>query len=174
MNATIFAYKQKDKDSKNTLFWTFNGCPYIYNHIPKQDKPKEEQNNQKPEKKDKKGKKEENKEDKIEPTLCPNIILVLEYPDLIPYVYTDEIAVEKVIGGAKLNAPGIKECPVPFQKGDVVAVRLLGQKDAFAVGVANISSNQLPTKEKGVGVYVSHVLKDQLWEMMISNRNDTS
>ena len=80
--ANIFSYKQKG--SKNTLFWTINGCPYFYNHIPKPKEQKGDQKGeQKGEQKGKKRKKEEKKEDQIEITLCPNLILVLEYPDLI-------------------------------------------------------------------------------------------
>ena len=134
-NASIFVYKQKD--SKIPLFWTFNECPYLYNHIPKKDK--EEQNKQKDEKKGKKDKKDFTKET----TICPHLILVLEYPELIPCVYVDEKGVEKIIKGAPAMAPGIKGFERPFQKGDVVAVRLLEEEDAFAVGVALISSQQL-------------------------------
>ena len=70
---------------------------------------------------------------------------------------------------------GIKGFEKTFQKGDVVAARLVGKEEAFAFGVACISSQQLEDKTKkfsGAGVDVSHVLKDQLWEMMISNRKE--
>ena len=95
--------------------------------------------------------------------VCPNLILVLEYPDLLPCVYVDEGAVRPLLNGASLMAPGIKECPQDFEEGAVVAVRLLGHEEAFALGIATLSSEKLKSNPKGAAIEIKHILKDSLW-----------
>lgn len=96
--------------------------------------------------------------------VCPNLILVLEYPDLLPCVYVDEGAVRALLRGADLMAPGIKQCPQEFEEGQVIAIRLLDQEEAFAIGVSVVSSEDIKRNPKNTAIEIKHILKDALWE----------
>lgn len=99
--------------------------------------------------------------------ICPHLMLVLQYPDLLPAVYVDEGAVKAVLkkdGATKLMAPGIKQAPQDFEVGDIVAVRLLEHEEAFAIGIAMQSSKDIRAHPKDCAIEIKHVLKDALWE----------
>lgn len=98
--------------------------------------------------------------------VLPNLILVLQYPDLLPYVYVDDGAVKPLLGGSNLKGPGIKkiEETAPFEKNTVIAVRLLGNEEAFAVGITLKSLEEIRNSPQGDAIEILHVLKDQLWE----------
>lgn len=101
--------------------------------------------------------------DKKTSCVCPNLKLVLEYPDLLPCVYVDEGAVKALINGADLKAPGVKGCPNDFEVNSIVAVRLLEHEEAFALGIAVMSSEDLKKKPNGNAIKIHHILKDELW-----------
>ncbi|OHT12729.1 Translation machinery-associated protein 20 [Tritrichomonas foetus] len=96
--------------------------------------------------------------------VLPHLKYVIEYPDLLPCVYVDDGAVRALLRGATLMAPGIKQVPQPFESGDVLAIRLLEQEAAFAVGVAVVSSEEMAKNPKGDAIDIKHILKDGLWE----------
>ena len=100
-----------------------------------------------------------------EGTVLPHLQTVIEYPEILPYVYVDDGAVKPLLSGAKLKAPGIKGRNKDFEKGTALAVRLLNEESAFAIGVAMMSSDEAETAGSGDAVNILHVLKDGLWDV---------
>lgn len=108
------------------------------------------------------------------PIVFPNLYLVLQYPEILPYVYVDEGAVKPLLGGSNLKGPGIKEIEntAPFEKNTVIAIRLLEKKgeevehheEAFAIGITTRSLDEIKKSPSGDCIEIFHVLKDQLWE----------
>ncbi|NPB00132.1 MAG: DUF1947 domain-containing protein [Crenarchaeota archaeon] len=78
-----------------------------------------------------------------------------------PYVKVDEGAVPRILNGADVMRPGIREISGDFEKGDVVAVR--DPKDrTIAVTLALYSRREVETMQKGKVLKNVHYLGDKI------------
>jgi len=93
----------------------------------------------------------------------PVLKIAIENPGLLPCVYVDDGAVKALLRGADLMAPGIKQIPGPFQVNQIVEIRLLEQKEPFAIGLTTVSSEELTQGKSGIAIRILHVLRDGLY-----------
>jgi len=78
-----------------------------------------------------------------------------------PYVKVDEGAVPRILNGADVMRPGIREFSGDFSKGDIVAVR--DPKDrTIAVTIALVSRSECEQMQKGKVLKNIHYLGDKL------------
>lgn len=115
--------------------------------------------------------------------VLPCLKLVHQYPQLnFTKVTVDEGAIPFVLGGANIMCPGLTnpggcmpedgvegdgEDGFPkdgLEKGAGVVIYAEGKKHALAVGVMKLSSSVIRSKNKGIGIEVSHFLGDGLYQ----------
>mmetsp|Transcript_10436 Transcript_10436/g.15498 ORF Transcript_10436/g.15498 Transcript_10436/m.15498 type:complete len:188 (-) Transcript_10436:2221-2784(-) len=102
--------------------------------------------------------------------VLPTLKFVHKYPDL-PWtkVTVDKGAIPFVLGGANIMCPGLTnpggEIEDGLQKGQAVIIMAEGKEHAIAVGKLKISSEDIRTKNKGIGIEVAHYLGDKLFEL---------
>lgn len=99
---------------------------------------------------------------------CPTLKLLHQYPFLLPQQRVDKGAIKFVLSGANIMCPGLthpnaKMTPAPA--GTVVAIMAEGKETALAVGLTSMSTDDIASKNKGVGVENCHYLNDGLWNM---------
>ncbi len=84
-----------------------------------------------------------------------------------PYVKVDDGAVPKILNGADVMRPGIREIIGEFQKGDIVAVRDLRDR-TIAVTIALVSRSDCEKMQKGKVLKNIHYLGDKLSKVISS------
>ncbi|KAI9323122.1 hypothetical protein BX666DRAFT_1883530 [Dichotomocladium elegans] len=101
----------------------------------------------------------------------PTVYTLWEHPDILPAIYTVEPVIEKLIDGADLMIPGVFPGPdgmIPdVEKGELVAIKILGYDYPLAVGTMALSSRDIRVRSdmKGKAVHLIHVYRDYLWTM---------
>lgn len=73
-----------------------------------------------------------------------------------------------VLSGANIMCPGLTHpnaVMTPAPKDTVVAVMAEGKEHALAIGCTAMSTDEIKSKNKGVGVDNYHYLNDGLWNM---------
>lgn len=98
----------------------------------------------------------------------PTLRLLHRYPFLCPWQQVDKGAIRFVLSGANimcpgLTSPGARMTPVP--KGAVVAIMAEGKEHPLAVGFTAMSTDDISSINKGIGVENVHYLNDGLWHM---------
>jgi len=99
---------------------------------------------------------------------CPTLRLLHQYPFLLPPQRVDKGAIRFVLSGANIMCPGLTHANAvmtPAPKGTLVAVMAEGKEHALAVGCAVMSTEEIASKNKGIGVENYHYLNDGLWNM---------
>nr|SVE93310.1 EOG090X0FDS [Moina brachiata] len=96
----------------------------------------------------------------------PSLRLLHKYPYILPWLQVDKGAIKFVLSGANimcpgLTSPGAKMTPCP--KGTVVAIMAEGKQHALAVGITSLSTEEILSVNKGIGVESYHYLNDGLW-----------
>lgn len=97
----------------------------------------------------------------------PTLRTLHKYPFLLPIWRVDRGAIKHVMNGAHVMVPGLKseravmEDDVP--KGSVVAVYAETKEHAIAVGIAQMSCEEIRTSDKGIAVENLHHMSDDLW-----------
>jgi len=83
----------------------------------------------------------------------------------LPKVYVDKGAMEALLRGADLMAPGIKSVEGVFKEGDIVVICELESRRPFAVGRALTPSDPIVKGElkKGKVVENIHYFNDEIW-----------
>ena len=81
-----------------------------------------------------------------------------------PNVVVDMGAIQFVCKGANIMRPGIKEFS-DFKKGDIVCVIEESQQKFLAVGIAEMSSDELKEAKKGEVIKNIHYISDNFWEI---------
>ena len=89
---------------------------------------------------------------------------ILPFLNQTSNVVVDMGAVQFVCKGANIMRPGIKDFS-DFKKGDVVCVIEESQQKFLAVGIAEISSDELNEIKKGEVVKNMHYISDNFWEI---------
>ena len=81
-----------------------------------------------------------------------------------PNVVVDMGAIQFVCKGANIMRPGIKDFS-DFKKGDIVCVIEESQQKFLAVGIAEMSSDELKEAKKGEVIKNMHYISDNFWEI---------
>nr|SVE79804.1 EOG090X0FDS [Daphnia magna] len=87
-------------------------------------------------------------------------------PYILPWQQVDKGAIRFVLSGANimcpgLTSPGARMTPCP--KGAIVAIMAEGKQHALAVGITSMSTADIQSVNKGIGVENYHYLNDGLW-----------
>ncbi|KAG8989115.1 translation machinery-associated protein 20 [Tulasnella sp. JGI-2019a] len=102
--------------------------------------------------------------------LMPSLRLLHKYPDLLPHVQVDRGAIRFLLAGAHMMCPGFtsaggrlppKEAGLPA--GVAVAIHCEGKEHAAAVGITKLSTEEIKSLNKNVGVELMAFLGDDLW-----------
>jgi len=99
---------------------------------------------------------------------CPTLRLLHQYPFLLPQERVDKGAIRFVLSGANIMCPGLTHKNARMtaaDKGTVVAIMAEGKTHALAVGCTAMSTGDIASINKGVGVENYHYLNDGLWNM---------
>lgn len=81
----------------------------------------------------------------------------------------DRGAIKFILGGANIMCPGLtsKGAQLPdspgYDKGQVVAIYAEGKEHALAVGILTMSTEEIKSVNKGIGVELVSYLGDGLW-----------
>ncbi|KAJ1951748.1 translation machinery-associated protein 20 [Linderina pennispora] len=101
--------------------------------------------------------------------ITPTLRLLHQFPNILPHVQVDRGAIKFVLSGANIMCPGLtspgaklpeKSLPVDT----VVAVMAEGKEHALAIGVLKMSTDEIKTINKGIGVDLIQYLSDPLWK----------
>ena len=95
--------------------------------------------------------------------IFPFLKIAIEYPGLLKSVYCHDEAVASLFRGSALMARGTWGTDETYQKGDIVQIRMVGEKYPFAVGLMEMSGTEIARRPDGPAVSVLHILRDGLW-----------
>ncbi|KAL6450237.1 TMA20 Translation machinery-associated protein 20 [Candida maltosa Xu316] len=100
--------------------------------------------------------------------LVPTLQTVHKYPQCFPRVKVDRGAIKFVLGGANIMCPGLTspgaELPEEnIEEGTIVTVYAEGKENALAIGKLLMSTDDIKSKNKGIGIELLHYLGDGLW-----------
>ncbi|KAG7832090.1 hypothetical protein KL920_000425 [Ogataea angusta] len=100
--------------------------------------------------------------------LLPSLKLVHKYPTFFPRVQVDRGAIKFVLSGANIMCPGLTskggwlpEEDIP--KDTTVVVYAEGKEHALAVGKLLMSTDEIKSVNKDIGIELYHYLGDGLW-----------
>ncbi|KAF5114170.1 hypothetical protein DV454_003123 [Geotrichum candidum] len=103
--------------------------------------------------------------------VIPTLSVIHKYPDVLPAVRVDRGAIKFILGGANIMCPGLtsKGAQLPeapgFEKGQVVAIYAEGKQHALAVGILTMSTEEIKSVNKGIGIELISYLGDGLWAL---------
>ncbi|CAN6674571.1 translation machinery-associated protein 20 [Trichomonascus vanleenenianus] len=103
--------------------------------------------------------------------LVPTLRLVHKYPDRFPSIRVDRGAIKFILSGANIMCPGLtsKGGKIPdapgYEKDQIVAIYAEGKEHALAVGVLTMSTEEIKSVNKGIGVNLMMYLGDGLWSL---------
>lgn len=101
--------------------------------------------------------------------LIPSLKIVHKYPHAFPSVKVDRGAIKFVLSGANVMCPGLtsKGAQLPeapgLEKDVLVAIYAEGKEHALAIGKLNMSTEEIKSINKGIGIEMFHYLGDGLW-----------
>eukprot|EP00918_Siedleckia_nematoides_P074213 GHVU01162163.1.p1 GENE.GHVU01162163.1~~GHVU01162163.1.p1 ORF type:complete len:183 (+),score=22.06 GHVU01162163.1:89-637(+) len=103
-----------------------------------------------------------------EGSFFPTLKLLHMYPFLLPPMQVDKGAIRFVLSGANimcpgLTSPGAKMTRLPAET--VVGIFAEGKQHPLAIGLTKMSTDDMLSINKGVGVDNIHYLNDGLWHM---------
>jgi len=98
----------------------------------------------------------------------PTLRLLHQYPDMMPKLRADKGAIKFVLSGAHIMCPGLTSAGATIHdevgEEHPVAIYAEGNEHAMAVGVATLSTADIKSVNKGIGVENVHYLNDGLWK----------
>ncbi|KAI8142172.1 PUA-like domain-containing protein [Fennellomyces sp. T-0311] len=102
----------------------------------------------------------------------PTLKLLHKYPDILPKIQVDRGAIKFVLSGANIMCPGLTSkgarMDVELPEGAVVAIMAEGKETALAVGLLQMSTDDIRKKNKGIGCDNIHYLTDTLWKEIVA------
>ncbi|XP_031571611.1 malignant T-cell-amplified sequence 1-like [Actinia tenebrosa] len=101
-------------------------------------------------------------------TYYPSLRLLHQYPCMLPHEQVDRGAIRFILSGANIMCPGLTSPGakmVQQPKDAVVAIMAEGKQHALAIGVLKMSTDEISSVNKGIGVENIHYLNDGLWQM---------
>lgn len=102
--------------------------------------------------------------------LIPMLRIVHKYPQLFPSVQVDRGAIKFVLSGANvmcpgLTSPGAKLPEENLEQDTIVTIYAEGKENALAIGKLTMSTDDIKSKNKGIGIELLHYLGDGLWNL---------
>ncbi|KAH3839653.1 malignant T-cell-amplified sequence 1-like [Dreissena polymorpha] len=98
----------------------------------------------------------------------PSLKLLHKFPFILPHMQVDKGAIKFVLSGANIMCPGLTSPGArmtKLEKDQIVAIMAEGKECALAIGVTKMSTEEIISKNKGIGVDNIHYLNDGLWNM---------
>eukprot|EP01134_Creolimax_fragrantissima_P004420 CFRG4420T1 len=102
----------------------------------------------------------------------PTLRLLHRFPDILPHEQVDKGAIRFVLSGAHIMCPGLTSPGakmVTVDKDAIVAITGEGKSHAMAIGRMKMSSDDIKSINKGIGVDNLHFLQDGLWQTKTLN-----
>ncbi len=99
--------------------------------------------------------------------IVPTLITLNTYPKLreyYPQVVVDDGAVPKIINGADVMRPGIKDICGDFRKNDIILVRDFRNR-IISLGIAMYNRSEVESMSKGKVIKNIHYLGDKIWKL---------
>ena len=98
----------------------------------------------------------------------PTLRVLHQYPDMMPRLRCDQGAIKFVLSGANIMCPGLTSPGATIHDeapaGAPVAIYAEGKEHAMAVGLTQLSTDDIRAVNKGVAVELMHHLNDGLWK----------
>lgn len=103
--------------------------------------------------------------------LVPSLRTVHKYPDCFPKVQVDRGAIKFVMSGANVMCPGLTSAGAKLPeeslpKDSVVTIYAEGKENALAIGKLTMSTDDIKSINKGIGIELLHYLGDGLWKLV--------
>ncbi|XP_046853348.1 malignant T-cell-amplified sequence 1-like [Xenia sp. Carnegie-2017] len=98
----------------------------------------------------------------------PTLRLLHQYPFLLPHQQVDKGAIKFILSGANVMCPGLTSPGaelIEAEKNSIIAIHAEGKIHAIAIGKMTLSSEEILSVNKGIGVENIHYLNDGLWQM---------
>mmetsp|Transcript_12804 Transcript_12804/g.24315 ORF Transcript_12804/g.24315 Transcript_12804/m.24315 type:complete len:185 (+) Transcript_12804:223-777(+) len=99
----------------------------------------------------------------------PTLRLLHKYPLMMARLRVDRGAIKFVLSGANIMCPGLTSPGATIHddvdKDAQVAIYAEGKEHAVAIGVTTMSTEEIRTVNKGIGVELMHCLNDGLWKV---------
>ncbi|KAF7238495.1 hypothetical protein EG68_11290, partial [Paragonimus skrjabini miyazakii] len=89
-------------------------------------------------------------------------------PFILPHLQVDRGAIKHVLNGSNIMCPGLTSPGARMTQapeGSVVAIMAEGKEHALAIGITTLSTDDILSVNKGVGVENVHYLNDGLWRL---------
>lgn len=102
----------------------------------------------------------------------PTLWLLHQYPFILPKYQVDKGAIRFVLSGANIMCPGLTSPGGKMDDVDVgslVAIHAEGKTHAIAIGITTMSTQEIKTINKDIGVNNVHYVGDDLWKLELSN-----
>lgn len=97
----------------------------------------------------------------------PTLRVLHRYPDMMPRLRVDKGAIKFVISGANIMCPGLTSSGATIHdevdEDEPVAIYAEGKEHALAIGITKMSTADIKSVNKGIGVDLVHYLNDGLW-----------
>lgn len=102
--------------------------------------------------------------------LVPTLKIVHKYPQCFPRVQVDRGAIKFVLSGANVMCPGLTSAGAKLpeeniEKDLIVTIYAEGKEHALAIGRLTMSTDDIKSKNKGIGIELLHYLGDGLWHL---------
>ena len=97
----------------------------------------------------------------------PHLRLLHQYPDILPHFRVDKGAIKRVLSGAPIMCPGLTSANaamVDVPADTPVAIMAEGKQHALAIGLTVMSTEEIRTINKDVGVNNVLYLNDGVWK----------
>eukprot|EP00729_Bicosta_minor_P005720 gene5720-11215_t len=98
----------------------------------------------------------------------PHLKLLHKYPNLLSVQKVDKGAIRFVLSGANIMCPGLTSPGGKLTEAaerTPVGIFCEGKEHAVCVGITTMSTADIASKNKGIGIEVIHFLNDGLWCM---------
>ena len=87
----------------------------------------------------------------------PTLRLLHKYPDMMPKLRVDKGAIKFVISGANIMCPGLTSAGATIHDE-------CDEDEPVAIGITKMSTADIKSVNKGIGVDLVHYLNDGLWK----------
>ncbi|KAK6463516.1 PUA-like domain-containing protein [Scheffersomyces coipomensis] len=102
--------------------------------------------------------------------LIPHLKVVHKFPQSFPRVQVDRGAIKFVLSGANIMCPGLTSAGAKLPEENIpvdsiVTIYAEGKEHALAIGKLTMSTDDIKSINKGIGIELLHYLGDGLWNL---------